>query len=357
MTFPVDDNGNVRVDFVWGNMAMQPDQDRTYTESPADNDFNQPEDRQWSAPSYARTSDTLPLTVTQNLTLGDQSYNNNYQEPDTRSVTVPTIHDIVTTGYNNFPEFLPNYAGDGDAGLELVLPELSGSISQINNTLESLGLVLSVVNDYVGATLDNNDSFKSQSPAVGTIVNQGSTVTVNWYSAPQVPNLAGLTEAAATTALTNAHLTKGAVTTADNAAGATALNDGTIKSQTPAAGDYANTGTAVALVKYAYVEAPAPATTGPISGFNRLSGTSFSLNGSDAIMYLTGRTVKPTLGDTITVSGTTASAWNQTWLVDGVEDNDSYNSGGTAVKITAIDDIYFAGESGESSTGGTWTKI
>lgn len=355
MTFSVDDNGNVRVDFVWGNMAMQPDQGRTDTEADWVGSNNQPQDRGWSERSYGITSDTLHTTVTQYLTLGDQSYDDNYQNPDTRSVTVPTIHDIVTTGYNNFPEFLPNYAGDGDAGLEIVVPELSGSISQINNTLEGLGLVLSVVNDYVGATLDNNDSFKSQSPAVGTIVNPGSTVTVHWYSAPQVPNLAGLTEAAATTALTNAHLTKGAVTTADNAAGATALNDGKIKSQTPAAGNYANTGSAVALVKYAYtVEAY---TTGPISGFNRLSGTSFSLNGSDAIMYLTGRTVKPTLGDTITVSGTTASAWNQTWLVAGVEDNDSYNSGGTAVKISAIDDIYFGSESGASSTGGTWTKI
>jgi len=28
MTYPVDDAGNPRVDFVWGNMAMQPDQQR-----------------------------------------------------------------------------------------------------------------------------------------------------------------------------------------------------------------------------------------------------------------------------------------------------------------------------------------
>ena len=345
MTYPVDDLGNVRVDFVWGHMPMQPDQQRVNTGGGNENittDGNWIVIKETGSSTLAYGWDVLSFPT------GDGG---NYRE---QTITWDN-HEIATTGYANYPEFLPNYAGDGDAGLEIVVPELSGSISQINNTLEGLGLVLSVVNDYVGATLDNNDSFKSQSPAVGTIVNPGSTVTVHWYSAPQVPNLAGLTEAAATTALTNAHLTKGAVTTADNAAGATALNDGKIKSQTPAAGDYANTGSAVALVKYAYtVEAY---TTGPISGFNRLSGTSFSLNGSDAIMYLTGRTVKPTIGDTITVSGTTASAWNQTWLVAGVEDNDSYNSGGTAVKISAIDDIYFGSESGASSTGGTWTKI
>ena len=72
-----------------------------------------------------------------------------------------------------------------------------------------------------------------------------------------VPNVVGLTEAAATTALTAVGLTKGAVTTANNAAGATSGNNGKIKTQTPAAGTVINPsdGTAslsVALVKYAY---------------------------------------------------------------------------------------------------------
>lgn len=72
-----------------------------------------------------------------------------------------------------------------------------------------------------------------------------------------VPNVVGLTEAAATTALTAAGLTKGAVTTADNAAGATSSNDGKIKTQTPAAGTVINPSPggislSVALVKYAY---------------------------------------------------------------------------------------------------------
>lgn len=72
-----------------------------------------------------------------------------------------------------------------------------------------------------------------------------------------VPNVVGMTEAAATTALTAAGLTKGAVTTANNAAGATSGNDGKIKTQTPAAGTVidpsdGSASLAVALVKYAY---------------------------------------------------------------------------------------------------------
>ena len=70
-----------------------------------------------------------------------------------------------------------------------------------------------------------------------------------------VPNVVGLTEAAATSALTAAGLTKGAVTT--TATGATAGNNGLVKTQTPAAATVINpsggyNSKAVALVKYAY---------------------------------------------------------------------------------------------------------
>jgi hypothetical protein len=166
-----------------------------------------------------------------------------------------------------------------------------------------------------------------------------------------VPDVVTLTEGAATTALTNAGLVKGAVTTADNAAGATSGNTGKVKTQTPAAGTTVNTGSSVALVKYAYV---APVTTGSISGINRTAaGTSFSLNGTDAIMYLLGRTVKPTVGWTITLAGTTNATHNVNWTVAGVENNDSYNTGGTAVKITLVTGTF----TGATSTGGTWTKV
>ena len=67
-----------------------------------------------------------------------------------------------------------------------------------------------------------------------------------------VPNVVGLTESAATTALTAVDLVKGAVTNADNYAGATSVNNGKIKSQSPAAGAKINEGNAVALVKFVH---------------------------------------------------------------------------------------------------------
>jgi hypothetical protein len=131
-----DDSGNVAVDYVWGNMPIQPNDDRV---TPLDPDLDN--------------------------------------------------HNIVSLGWSGYPGFVNNNTGAWD------------------------------------------------------------DITV--------PNVVGLTEAAATTALTAAGLTKGAVTTANNAAGATAGNNGQIKTQTPAAGTVINpsggyASKVVALVRFAH---------------------------------------------------------------------------------------------------------
>lgn len=67
-----------------------------------------------------------------------------------------------------------------------------------------------------------------------------------------VPDIVGLAQADADDALVAAGLISGTVTTADNAAGATALNDGKVKTQGTATGTSVNTGVAVAYVVYEY---------------------------------------------------------------------------------------------------------
>ena len=66
-----DDGGDVRVDCVWGNMAMQPDDQR---DTPLDEELDN--------------------------------------------------HAIAVYGWSNFPGFIPNYEGDGDSGLEAVVPDI-----------------------------------------------------------------------------------------------------------------------------------------------------------------------------------------------------------------------------------------
>jgi hypothetical protein len=90
-------------------------------------------------------------------------------------------------------------------------------------------------------------SVISQSPIAGTQVTTGSAVALVVSSGPPqvaTPNVVGLTQAAATSAITNASLTLGTVTTASSATVAA----GDVISQTPTAGTQLTTGSAVALV-------------------------------------------------------------------------------------------------------------
>ena len=284
MTYPVDDAGNPRVDFVWGNMAMQPNDQRDVITSgpeplyPANGEGN----FGWDA-TYVYPSEGLYATVEQRLSVGDQSVNHNWDDVSYRTVEVPADnHSTALTNYEGYPAFIQ------------------------------------------GAPYDD------------TIPN----VTV--------PNIVGLTAADAAAALAAAGVTQsnndGSTTT-----NATALNDGKVYFQSIVG--QANATDTVHYGTYHYV-APAPATTGPIAGFNR-SSTHFSLNGNEVVMYVLGRTVKPTIGATITVSGTSESDWNQNWTVEDIVNDDSYNTGGTAVKLAYVDHTF----TNSTSSSGTWTAI
>ena len=341
MTYPVDDLGNPRVDFVWGHLPLQPNDQRTsYGQEIV---TNQDQNMEWTT-TFPIDSATLSTGWTE-LPFGTGDGGNTRYQTFTWD-----NHTIATTGYSNYPAFLPDYAGDGDTGLEFVVPNIVGlTYSAAGPIITAAGFIDSgSTSTYVGATVANDGLIKTQSPVAGAIASPVA-VSIVTYNAPEVPNLVGLTEAAATTALTNVHLVKGAVTTADNAAGATAINDGKIKTQSVAEGTTVDTGSSVALVKYAYVGV---STTGPIAGFNR-SGTHFSLNGDQSIMYVVGRTVKPTVGDTISVTGSDNASHNVSWTVEDIVNDDAYNTGGTAVKVTLVEGFIDS----NTATGGTWTKL
>jgi hypothetical protein len=341
MTYPVDDLGNPRVDFVWGHLPLQPNDQRTsYGQEIV---TNQDQNMEWTT-TFPIDSANLSTGWTE-LSFGTGDGGNTRYQTFTWD-----NHDIATTGYSNYPAFLPDYAGDGDTGLEFVVPNIVGlTYSAAGPIITAAGFIDSgSTSTYVGATVANDGLIKTQSPVAGAIASPVAMSIVT-YNAPEVPNVVGLTESAANSALVAAHVVKGAVTTANNAAGATAINDGLVKTQTPAAGTTVNTGSSVALVKYAYVGV---STTGPISGFNR--GTPFLPLGADQTpMYLVGRTIRPAIGDTITITGASDAQFNRDWYVENVIDNDGYNTGGTAVLLTKVGAAAFTGT---TATGGTWTK-
>lgn len=158
----LDSSGNVAVAFEWGNLPMQPNDDRADGTPTITETVGGDQNVGWT--QYSKIN-----SARLNFTLGN--------------------HSIIESGWNGFPAYTPNDPGE-----------------QISSTPYAV-----------------------------------------------VPNVVGLTLAAATDALKDAGLVLGTVATANNAAGATALNDGKIKLQATAAG--ANSialGTAVNLTKYVY---------------------------------------------------------------------------------------------------------
>ena len=339
MPYPLDSSGNIRVDFVWGNFPLQPDEQR----GSSYNNDDYTTDGNWTVKAPVGNTELETGWDTIEYNTGD-GWQNEINRP--RPIVIDySNHEIATTGYSNYPSFIENYAGDGDTGLEAVVPDLKTfAISAMDDAVVAAGLVYASTTTHIGATTTNDGKLKAQSPTAGVKANVGATVTATFYNAPEVPNVVGLTESAANTALINANVVKGAVTTANNAAGATAINNGLVKTQTPAAGTTVNTGTAVALVKYAYVE-----TSHPIAAVTTNDG---GLGANQAWMYLLGRLVKPTVGDFITVAGNGGTQFNNNnYEVLSVADDDAFNTGGTKVKLQCVTGTLVPGVQGNN---GTW---
>jgi hypothetical protein len=224
MANPVDTSGNVKVDFVWGNFAMQP------------ND--------------GRNGDGADVVVAADA---DQNYDWKGYSVFLSEELDPVLdnHSIVYNEWNGFPSYTP-VDPFLDNTANTVVPDVIGETeSDAQTALEDADLVKgTVTTSTVGATVENDETVKSQSPTAGTTVNKESSVDLVLFEAATVPNVVGKTEAEATASLTAAGLVKGDVTTSTEEAGV--LNDGTVKSQDPAAGDKADTGSAVDLVLYLF---------------------------------------------------------------------------------------------------------
>lgn len=160
---PKDDLGNVQVDFVWGNLPLQPDE--------------------------LRGEDTLDPTLDN--------------------------HVIATEGYANYPSFLPNYAGDGDTDPEVVLPQLRGltrvaaqaaadaaglgeldiqyvtyDLASVTSAGKKVTVVLDApgtdlaVNDVISVVYNDGDGFSGTWANVKVTSVDGNVITFNLATAP-----------------------------------------------------------------------------------------------------------------------------------------------------------------------------
>ena len=235
--YPQVSGGNIATDFVWGNFPMQPDDDRTGTATQI-SAGNASDDKGWGATTYVNSVALTKTAITKTL-------NNDIIQ------SVPNNHSVAENNWNGYPDYTPvnPYLDTTD---QAAIPNVVGvTESAANTTLVAASFVKGAVTTTgVGATVANDGLVKTQTPAAATVANLGTSVALVKYLAPTVPSVLGLTEAAAETALVAAGLVKGAVTT--SADGATAENNGQVKTQTPVSGGKADTGSSVALVLYAF---------------------------------------------------------------------------------------------------------
>jgi len=132
MSNPLDSGGNVQVDHVWGNIPMQPDDQR-------------PEDKKL-----------------------DPALDN---------------HIIAVTNYNGFPAYKPNTPPYDDTIPNTLVPDVVGETEgDAEDAIEAANLLLgNITTSTDGADEENDGTVKSQSPAAGTKVNEGTSVDLVVY--------------------------------------------------------------------------------------------------------------------------------------------------------------------------------
>lgn len=220
--YPQVPGGNIAVDFVWGNFAMQPDDDRTGSATQIGGSTG---DYGWSATTKVQSG------------VLDKSLSN---------------HSVVENNWNGYPDYTP-VAPYLDTIDQAAIPNVVGlDETAANAALVAASFVKGAVTETaVGATVANDGLVKTQTPAAATVANLGDAVALLKYLAPTVPNVVGLTAAAAQAAVEAVSLVyaEGATTTD----GATVENDGQVASQDPASGGKADTGSTVTVSLYEYI--------------------------------------------------------------------------------------------------------
>jgi beta-lactam-binding protein with PASTA domain len=181
----------------------------------------------------------------------------------------------------------PNVAGLSQAAATTAITGASlvlGTVTTQSSTTVAPGLVI------------------SQSPVAATQVLQGSAVNLVVSTGVTVPNVVNQTQAAATTALTNASLTVGTVTTQSSAT----VASGSVISQSPAASTQVAGGSAVNLVVSTGPSATGPTVDATVSsdGMGTRVTPAFSTTAAGDVLLAFGASDGPSAGgQTLTVSG------------------------------------------------------
>lgn len=164
----------------------------------------------------------------------------------------------------------------------VVVPNVVGEAqADAEDAIEGVGLVPDVVTAY-SPTVPEGDVI-SQSPTAGSVVEDGSTVTItiSLGAAPvTVPDVVGLTQAAATSAITGAGLDA-----SPSAAYDAVVPVGRVISQDPAATTPVAPGS---TVEFVVSLGPAPTTVPNVVGMSQAAATT-AIEGADLVAHAVGQ--------------------------------------------------------------------
>jgi beta-lactam-binding protein with PASTA domain len=189
------------------------------------------------------------------------------------------------------------------------VPDVVGmSQAAAEAAITGANLIAIASTDY-SATVPVGDVI-SQNPAGGTSVPQGSSVDIVVSLGIQVPDVVGISQAAAEAAIVAAGLTVGNVTTANSGT----VPAGDVISQNPAAGAGAALGSAVDLV---ISDGPAPVTVPNVVGMTQAAAQA-AITGASLIVGNVTTTYSPTVpaGDVISQNPAGGATVDQGTAVD-----------------------------------------
>jgi len=186
MSNPTDTSGNVAVDFVWGNLPIQPDDLR---QSSPTQTVTVGGDQNVGWTNYGTIASAKLQENYTNVTLNNLSY-----------TVAPDNHIIANENWDSYPSVdaqigvlptAPAYApitypsGSGviSSSTVVTVPNVVGvGLQYADETLHAAGLDVVVADTTSGATAANHDTVYSQSVAAGaTGITQGTAVTITVY--------------------------------------------------------------------------------------------------------------------------------------------------------------------------------
>lgn len=224
---------------------------------------------------------------------------------DDDAVNLRQLRQLIQSGLAAAPATPPprGFAPTGGTGSKVTVPNVVGHLLAGSTTaLQLSGLTVGTVTSAPSSSFAAG-IVMGQSPAAGTAVTPGSAVNLTVSSgaatggAIPVPNVIGLSQSAASTAITAALLTVGGISLVNSS-----LPAGTVVSETPAAGTLVAASTAVSLV---LAVAPSGGGSGNIrvagKTFRRPDGTVYRwASATDFLLfkrYLDGENIDPILTD------------------------------------------------------------